>query len=58
MIVIIPFFCHQDLRIRPPGRQIWGELDLVPPKIGGLGGLIDGYCVSPAVLGLMQECHV
>jgi hypothetical protein len=29
----------------PP--QIWGELDLIPPKIGGLGGLIDGYCVSP-----------
>jgi hypothetical protein len=31
----------------PPAPQIWGELDLVPPKLGGLGGLIDGYCVSP-----------
>jgi len=26
--------------ISPPAPQIWGELDLVPPKVGGLGGRV------------------
>jgi hypothetical protein len=34
----------QDLRkihqLAPPAPQIWGELDLVPPKVGGLGGRV------------------
>jgi hypothetical protein len=34
----------------PHAPQTWGELDLVPPKVGGLGGLIDRYCVSPGMV--------
>ena len=35
---------QQDLRnirrLAPPTPQFWGELDLVPPKVGGLGGQV------------------
>jgi hypothetical protein len=38
---------NQDLRICPTSPPTLGERNLVPPKLGGLGGLIGGYCVSP-----------
>ena len=33
--------------LAPLTPQVWGEQDLTPPRFGGLGGLIGGYCVSP-----------
>ena len=48
---------RQDLRTRPPAPQFWGVLDLVPPNIGGLGGLISGYCVSPDRFPKSQAQH-
>jgi hypothetical protein len=37
----------QDLRLCPLNPQFWGEQDLTPPELGGSGGLIGRYCVSP-----------
>ncbi len=36
--------------LAPLTPQPWGEQDLTPPRIGGSGGLIGGYCVSPVCL--------
>ena len=31
--------------------RLWGEQHLTLPKVGGRGGLIGGYCVSPGKHG-------
>ncbi len=51
------FYNHQDLRNPPRRPPNLGELDLLPPRLGGIGvpwrgwgergGLHDGICVSP-----------
>jgi len=28
------------IALAPPAPQIWGELNSVPPNLGGLGGLL------------------
>lgn len=33
----------------PLAPQIWGELDSLPPSLGGWGGQNDGVCVSPVL---------
>jgi len=31
----------------PPSPPILGEQNLTPPKLGGVGGQINGLCVNP-----------
>ncbi len=44
------FIRYRTYAFAPLAPQIWGELDLLPPRLGGWGGQNDGVCVSPEVV--------
>jgi hypothetical protein len=49
-MLLVKLAISTGLTHKAPQPPNLGELNLVLPIVGGLGGLINGYCVSPVQL--------